>query len=381
MRVLVAGAGISGLFTAYYLLRGGHDVVLADASKGKVRTSAYNAGQLSTRDSFTDIFTSSSSVGVSGSSVKRDPRWFRLAKRQTRARYEKVAHPLSLRSLELYRGFFSQERAKVDLLSEVLDLRTELRRDDKGHGGGFVGPKELAEMGYRGFRGGWLTEELSLHSGKLLEYLGSRIEELGGRTLKGEVRLKAERGRISSATVGGRRTHADAYAVAAGSWSREVCKPLGYDPMVIPARGLVLFYRTHGKQVIDIPAHYEDEGVTATQHDKDTLRFTSYFELAGFDPNFSPAKKQAIFRTVTSHFSRPHRLGLIEAGVGFRPSTPDQLPVVGRMPRVDNGYILSGSCRKGMALAPVLAQILMGCIIRSEEPDPQQRALDPARFA
>lgn len=380
MKVLVIGGGISGLFVSYYLLRAGHDVVLADAPKGKVRTSAYNAGQLSTRGSFTDIFAHSKSVSLPRASVKRDPRWFRLARGQTRDTYEGVAHPLSLRSLELYRRFFAEEKAKVDLVSEVLDLHTKIRGGG-GPGTGFVGPRELADLGYKGFEGGWLVEELSLHSGKLLAFLGSRIEEMGGRSLKGEARVKSGGGRISTATVGDRRVQADAHVVAAGSWSREVCAPLGYDPMVIPARGLVLFYRTHGKQVIDIPAHYEDEGVTATQHDKDTVRLSSYFELAGFDPEFSTAKRAALFRRVTSHFSRPHRLALIEAGVGFRPSTPDQLPLVGKIPGVENGYILSGSCRKGMALAPALAHMLIGCVLESKEPDPFLRALDPSRFA
>ena len=49
LKFLVIGGGISGLFLSYYLLEGGHDVVVADAARGSVRTSAYNAGILSPR--------------------------------------------------------------------------------------------------------------------------------------------------------------------------------------------------------------------------------------------------------------------------------------------------------------------------------------------
>jgi len=151
--------------------------------------------------------------------------------------------------------------------------------------------------------------------------------------------------------------------------------------MVIPARGLVLFYRTGGKRLVDYPAHYEDEGVTITQHDKDTVRLTSFFELGGFDPRFGRARTDWLFETVTSHLSRPHSLVLTETGVGYRPCTPDQLPVVGRIPRCENGYILTGSCRKGMALAPALSQLLTGRILGSVETDDRLlRALDPERF-
>jgi glycine/D-amino acid oxidase-like deaminating enzyme len=121
--------------------------------------------------------------------------------------------------------------------------------------------------------------------------------------------------------------------------------------------------------------------VTVTQHDEDTVRLTSFFELVGFNPRFSQTRMDWLFETVTSYFSRPCRLELSEVGVGYRPCTPDQLPVVGRIPRCDNGYILTGSCRKGMALAPALSKLLIGCALGSHETsDPLLQALDPERF-
>ena len=382
LKFLVIGGGISGLFVSYYLLEAGNDVVVADAAKGPVRTSAYNAGQLSSRPSFTDLFTASDAVRLSGGERKRNRDWFTVARRQSRDRYEEIAEALSTRSLALYERFFSRENAKVDLTREVLDLHSVLRAEEPGRGSGarFLTPAELAELGYKGFEGGWLMEEKSLHSGKLLTYLRSRISEMGVEAAEGEVHLRSQGSRISCAVVAGEEVVADAYVVAGGSWSRSICKPLRYDPMVIPARGLVLFYRTGGRRVVDYPAHYDDEGVTVTQHDEDTVRLTSFFELVGFNPRFGLSRTDWLFEAVTSHFSRPHRLELSESGVGYRPCTPDQLPVVGRIPRCENGYILTGSCRKGMALAPALSQLLIGCALGSGETDPLLQALDPERF-
>jgi glycine/D-amino acid oxidase-like deaminating enzyme len=383
LKFLVIGGGISGLFLSYYLLEAGDEVVVADAPKGPVRTSAYNAGQLSTRPSFTDIYAPSEIVRISARERRLNRGWFALARKQNRERYEETASALAERSLALYGKFFAKERAKVDLTAEVLELHSKLRSESSPEPGArFLGPSELADVGYKGFEGGWLIEEKSLHSRKLLDHLTSRIAEMGGRAVEGDVRLKRSGSRIARAVVEGEGLVADAYVVAAGSWSREVCAPLRYDPMVIPARGLVLFYRTWGERAVDYPAHYEDEGVTVTQHDRDTVRFTSFFELVGFNPRFGRARTDWLFETVTSHFSRQTKLESNEVGVGYRPSTPDQLPVMGRIPRCENGYILTGSTRKGMALAPVLSQLLMGIMLESgKKDDPLLRAMDPARFA
>jgi glycine/D-amino acid oxidase-like deaminating enzyme len=382
LKFLIVGGGISGLFLSYYLLEGGHDVVIADASRGNVRTSAYNAGQLSSRSLFTDVFSRSDVVRASSTEKRRNPRWFRLARGQTADKHERATTPLAARSLALYEKFLARERPRVDLTREVLDLHSHLGDGgERGSEARFLGSRELSELGYEGFEGGWLEREISLHSGKLVDYLRSRASDMGAEAIEGEVHPKIAGSRITHALVDGKQVVADAYVVAGGSWSREICRPLRYDPMVIPARGLVLFYRTRGKRVVDYPAHYADEGVTVGQHGEDVLRLTSFFELVGFDPRFSQSKKDWLFEAVTSHFSRPYRLELSEVGVGYRPCTPDQLPVLGRIPRCENGYIIAGANRKGMVLAPVLSQLLMECVFGSGGKDgPLLRALDPARF-
>jgi len=383
LKFLIVGGGVSGLFLSYYLLEGGHEVVLADAARDSVRTSAYNAGQLSSRPSFTEIFSPSVAVRISAPEKRRNREWFGFAGRQSRERYEEVSANLSARSLALYQRFFSRERARVDLRGKVLELYSALggEEPESGSGGRFLKLKELSELGYKGFQGGWLREEKSLHSGKLLNHLRSRTCEMGAKAVEGEVHLKNAGSRISCAVVSGEELLADAYVVAAGSWSRAICRPLRYDPMVIPARGLALFYRTGGKRVVDCPGHYADEGVTVTQHDRETVRLTGFFEMVGFNPRFSRSRTDWLFRAATSHFSRLCRLELSEAGVGYRPCTPDQLPVVGRIPRCENAYIITGACRKGMVLAPVLSELLIACVLGSgETQDPALQALDPGRF-
>src|SRR5580692_4579597 len=112
LKFLVIGGGISGLFLSYYLLEAGNQVVVADSARGPVRTSAYNAGQLSSRPSFTELFTASDAVRISAGEKRRNRDWFRLAHKQSRHRYEEIAGALSARSLVLYERFFSREKAR-----------------------------------------------------------------------------------------------------------------------------------------------------------------------------------------------------------------------------------------------------------------------------
>src|SRR4029077_183284 len=131
----------------------------------------------------------------------RNRDWFRLAHKQSRRRYEEIAGALSARSLVLYERFFSREKARVDLTGEVLDLHSVLPAERPEHGSGAqsLSPAELAELGYKGFEGGWRVKERSLHSGKLLSHLRARIFEMGGEVAEGEVRLKCQGSRISCA--------------------------------------------------------------------------------------------------------------------------------------------------------------------------------------
>jgi len=54
---------------------------------------------------------------------------------------------------------------------------------------------------------------------------------------------------------------------------------------------------------------------------------------------------------------------IVEEGVGFRPCTPDQRPVIGVVPGYENAYIASGNCRLGVTLAPATASILRSMIV------------------
>ncbi len=90
----------------------------------------------------------------------------------------------------------------------------------------------------------------------------------------------------------------------------------------------------------------------------------------------------------------PHRLARLEAGaraifpelgapvrswMGFRPSLPDSLPVVGQSSGGDDVIHAFGHGHIGLTLAPVTAELVLACL-RGDRSDPRLAALRPSRF-
>ena len=85
------------------------------------------------------------------------------------------------------------------------------------------------------------------------------------------------------------------------------------------------------------------------------------------------------------HVVKSDKAKIVEEGVGFRPCTPDQMPVIGLVPGYKNAYIASGNCRLGITLAPATARLLVSMLNRTEQSmdhiySSQSSWYDPSRF-
>jgi glycine oxidase len=70
---------------------------------------------------------------------------------------------------------------------------------------------------------------------------------------------------------------------------------------------------------------------------------------------------------------------LVEAAVGHRPATPDNAPVLGRLPGRPDVVVAGGHYRHGILLAPVTAD-LIARLVATGERDPLLVPFDPDRF-
>lgn len=70
-------------------------------------------------------------------------------------------------------------------------------------------------------------------------------------------------------------------------------------------------------------------------------------------------------------------LAVTDVSVGFRPATPDNLPIVGRGD--DGVWVHGGHYRHGILLAPFTATLLADAIV-GDGVDPRLAALSPTRL-
>jgi len=397
MNIVIVGGGVTGLFCAHYLMKDGHEVSVIEKSATGSVTSIYNAGLLTPslaptpgmglRKVLSPYFGREGAVYISPRQILANTRWFRTALRKGLTGYEHKTMEMGQSSLKLYRKFFEEVGIHPDVVEGIAALFRKEESAKKAHlaqGGKLLDESSISHMGYRGFRGGVMFgEELSINPAKLYKSLWDAVFAQGpAKLVVGEdVKLVTEQSKIIQVSVDGTRIPCDIVVLTAGSWSRELCKQFHYDPQILPARGVAVLFDTSGEEIITTPAVLEDYGMGLAQHNQTTLRLTGFFEMVGFRKDFSDRRKSWLLDRFKRHVVKSERVKIVEEGVGFRPCTPDQMPVVGLVPGCQNVYVASGNCRLGVTLAPATAQVVRSMISVGSLSPKQESWYEPNRFA
>jgi len=395
MRVVIIGGGFMGMFTAYYLLKDGHAVTLVDEVE-TAETSVWNAGFIVPSFAGAPLIGMSTilapyvgrqgPVYISIMEVLRNLKWYNIASKKALKGYEDAIMSLGKESLALYQEFFKSESIDPDLKQGVAGVylnREDAEKSAKTSKARFFDQAEAYEMGFKGVGGGvFFEDELCINPTKLFGELRRKLSELGAKMLFGkEAQLKPDHGKINSISVDGQEVVGDCYVLTPGSWSKKICKSVGYDPYVLPARGLVTLFDTGGEKIISAPSILEDSGIAVTQHDETTLRLTGFFEMVNFKKSYADSRKEWLYSTAKKHLIKYDKLKYVGEGVGYRPCTPDQLPVIGMVPNYGNLYIAAGHCRLGVTLAAGSAKMISSVISGTKIVNEYWNRFDPARFA
>jgi D-amino-acid dehydrogenase len=401
MKIVIVGGGVTGLFCAHYLIRDNHQVSVVERSTTGSVTSIYNAGLLTPslaptprmglRKILSPYFGREQAVYISPMQILRNTRWFRIGVRKGLTGYEDKIVEMGRSSLKLYKEFFAEVGFRPDVIEGVAALHVnevDARKTQTTQGGTLLDAASINRMGYRGFGGGVLfEEEVSINPSKLYNSLWDTVfaHDSAELIVGDDVKLDSKHGNNAQVSVDGKTISCDIIILTAGSWSRELCSQLRYDPQILPARGLVILFDTGGEEIVTTPVVLEDYGIGLAQHDSSTLRLTGFFEMVGFRKDFSEHRKKWVLDRFKKHVVKSDRVRIAEEGVGFRPCTPDQLPVIGRVPGYQNIYVASGNCRLGVTLAPATANIIKTMIsgtgAAAASPSSQSLWYDPSRFA
>ncbi len=397
MKIVVLGGGVTGMFISYYLRKDGHSVTLIDAPLDGARTSKYNSGEITPSGVpvptigmgliLSRYFGRMGPIYVSPSVFLKNLRWFGIARKKMLGGYEEQIMGLAAKSLEIYKGFFNEVEMEIDRIEGITALFTEfsqVKEYAQKWGGQIIDQSEAYNMGYTGFAGGVrFSEEFSIHPGKLFDGLRKKLTEMGVQMILDKpADLKKVNGSVKCVVTDIGEVTGDNYVITAGAWTRKICVSLGYDPLILPARGLVMLFDTGGVRIVKETAMIEGNGISISQHNPNLLRVSSYFEIVGFKQSFDESRKKWVMGRVRPHLVGFDKLKLtkIEEGIGYRPCTPDQFPVIGKLPGYQNVFIASGNCRLGVTLAPATALVLRAMIDGKQPEEIDSKYVDPSRF-
>jgi glycine/D-amino acid oxidase-like deaminating enzyme len=318
---------------------------------------------------------------------------------------------LALRSLALWRAASERVASAIELehkgglvlardAGELESLRlVAVRQRGAGVEVHDVGPEELRELepelaeGLAGgafYPGDCQVQPMYAVAARVNDFL-----EAAGRLVTHAEVTGCERRRSSGAVsvVTSRGTVAVGSFVvnAAGPWSAEVAKRLDTSLPVTPRRGHVLVT----EPVVDLIRHKVYEAsylgtIHATTADVSTsavvestkagtVLLGSSREFVGFDRVIDRHVVAAIAAGAIRLFPRLSRVRLLRAYLGFRPATPDRLPIIGF--DAADGTVLhaTGHEGAGIGLAEAtgeLVEALVGGTVPVVDPTP----FSPARF-
>lgn len=215
----------------------------------------------------------------------------------------------------------------------------------------------------------------------LIDALAQAVARAGGRLHfgMGDIAVRVARDRASGVLVSGRDVASSRVLIAAGAWTSLV--PLiGVEardvlPPVTPVKGQMGMIRVSSlpsRELIWL-AHTYLIPRRATQ-----LVLGATSEDAGFDPAVSEAAVEKLADDARWLVPALAGLPVAERWCGFRPSTPDGLPVLGETP-IAGLFVASGQYRNGILFAPLVAHAMAACISGSKS-SIDISAFDPKRF-
>jgi D-amino-acid dehydrogenase len=111
------------------------------------------------------------------------------------------------------------------------------------------------------------------------------------------------------------------------------------------------------------------------------LRFAGTLTLSGFDQSIDLKRADPIRDQVRRHnpHMSPEDVARLPVWAGFRPASPDGLPMVGRLKRTPGVLVASGHGMMGVTLGPVTGR-LVSDLLSGSGPIVDPAPVDPNRF-
>lgn len=402
--VLILGGGVIGLACAYYLLKAGRSVTILEQARTGRGSSHGNCGTLTPSHAMPLAMP-----GMIGTALKwmfkADAplhikprfdlsllRWFSgFASHCNWQDFERVATikaPFLTRSRELIAELVEREQMACEY-QQLGNLF--VYRDPRMFEASSWLSKILVEVGLPatvlngtqiealepalkpGMAGGYFHPgDAQLRPDRYVAELARVVREHGG-TIEEDTRVEGiERaaGRIDRVLTTRGEFRARDVVLALGAWTPDLARQLDLKVPIQPGKGYSI---TYSRPAIcpRIPLVLKEASVCVTAWDSG-YRLGSTMEFSGYDTSLNRMRLDALRRGAARYLQEPEGLQVSEEWYGWRPMTPDDLPIFGAIPGIDNLCMATGHGMLGVSMS-AMSGLLVSELVTGRTPsfDPQ----------
>jgi D-amino-acid dehydrogenase len=191
----------------------------------------------------------------------------------------------------------------------------------------------------------------------------------------GSLVAESRRARAVATTAG--EFTADAFVLAAGALSPRWQRQLGCRLPIQAGKGYSLTMPRPAR-CPTVPLIFEEHRVAVTPF-RSGYRLGSTMEFAGYDSSLNPRRLELLKSAARLYLHEPLAEPIQEEWFGWRPMTPDSLPIIGHSPALANVWIAAGHNMLGVSLAPGTGKLIAE-LITGEQPHIEPTSYLPTRF-
>lgn len=203
----------------------------------------------------------------------------------------------------------------------------------------------------------------------------------GATILRGDVALRRDDRRSVHAFIDGRQAPAETVVIAAGAWSAPLGAEIGLPLPVFPQRGQIAHLAMPGHDTNRWPVVLTFQGHYLLTFPRDRVVAGATRENgSGFDYRQTAGGVHRVLGQALAIAPGLAAATLRDVRIGFRPATPDGLPILGRAPGAENLFIATGHGPTGLTMGPYSGALVVD-LIRGEPTSLNLRPYAPDRFA
>ena len=405
MHILILGAGVIGVTTAYELLKAGHEVTVIDRQpEPALETSFGNAGLIAPGHSY--AWTTPKLPGNLFNSLYDKKRAFRfkfqwdpvmwywgiqfirqctqkrmaentLRKHRISSYSQQCFHQLidetNIKYHENKKGLiyffrskasFLEGKQKLAMLKPVMNNLQILNREEL-----LIKEPALSGAQSKLFGGIYCPSD---ESGSCRDFTLSMVDicKKKGATFQFNTtiqNIENDKRNIKKIITNKGGFQGDKYVLACAAYSPIIAKMAGDYLPIYPVKGysITVPIINHGK--VPIHSGIDEDNMMAFSLMGDFIRFTSVAEISGYDTSHKPSDFTEIVNIAESLFSQACDFSKVEYWAGLRPMTPNGAPIFGRG-KMDNLYFNTGHGHLGWTMCTGSAKITAS-LISGQKPE------------